>query len=193
MQHGSTSPLKLKWKPRLAIDADIAQLKQLIPRSVRELQAPCYSTEQREAALGSVFAVDRQLIVDRTYFVVENSADRVIGCGGWSRRRSLYGGDSQRTEPDPELDPKGDPARVRAFFVDPEWARQGIGRSIMQACEEAIVAAQFRSAEIVATLAGEPLYASFGYSVTERFDIVLENGIRLPAVRMFRRLDGESR
>ena len=180
-------PLWKKWELRLADEADISQLEELIPLSVHALQASHYSQAQRDAALGTVFAVDRQLIADRTYFIAQ-SQDRIVGCGGWSKRSSLYGGDSERKQADPELDPARDPARVRAFFVDPAWARQGIGRSIMQACEEAMLAAHFKQAEIVATLAGEPLYQSFGYEVTERFDIVLKNGLLLPAVRMFRRL-----
>src|SRR6185503_5453073 len=100
------------------------------PASVRALQAPYYSPAQMEAALGPVFGVDRQLIRDGTYFVIEREGG-ILGCGGWSKRRSLYGGDANRIEPDPELDPKLHPARVRAFFVHPDWARRGIGRSIM--------------------------------------------------------------
>ena len=155
----------------------------LIPLSVRALQAPYYSTAQIEAALGPVFSVDRQLIRDGTYFVAE--CDGVLaGCGGWSKRRSLYGGDVGRTEPDDELDPAKDAARVRAFFVHPDWARRRIGRSIMAACENAIRGAGFRRVEIVATLAGEPLYSSFGCVVVERYEIAMSGGLRLPVVRM---------
>src|SRR5437667_9484490 len=93
---------------------------------------------------------------------------QIIGCGGWSKRRSLYGGDQSRMEQDAELDPERDAARVRAFFVHPAWARCGIGRSIMAACERAIIQARFHRVEIVATLAGEPLYAAFAYTVIER-------------------------
>ena len=135
------------------------ELEKLIPLSVRSLQAAYYSPAQMEAALGPVFGVDGQLIRDGTYFVVEHET-QIIGCGGWSKRRSLYGGDRNRAEPDLELDPKRDAARVRAFFVHPSWARRGIGRSIMASCERAIIAAGFRTVEIIATLAGEPLYAS---------------------------------
>jgi len=136
-----------------------------------------------EAALGPVFGIDRQLIRDGTYFVVERDG-QIVGCGGWSKRRSLYGGDRDRAEPDPELDPRLDPARVRAFFVHPMWARRGIGCSILVACERAIIAAGFRRVEIVATLAGEPLYASFGYAVVERYEIAMAGGLSLPVVRM---------
>jgi GNAT superfamily N-acetyltransferase len=154
-----TAPFQtaIDWRPRLAREDDIPELEALIPLSVRALQACHYSLAQMEAALGPVFGVDRQLIRDGTYFIVERKA-QIVGCGGWSKRRSLYGSDRTRTEPDLELDPAWDAARVRAFFVHPTWARRGIGRSIMAACERAIIAAGFRKVDIVATLAGEPLY-----------------------------------
>ena len=151
------------WTPRLAREADIPALEQLIPLSVRALQAAHYSDAQMDAALGPVFGVDRQLIRDGTFFVVEQDA-AIIGCGGWSKRRSLFGGDKGRRAPDPELDPRRDPARVRAFFVHPAWARRGIGRSILAACERDIRAAGFHTVDLVATLAGEPLYAAFGWA-----------------------------
>jgi GNAT superfamily N-acetyltransferase len=173
----------MNWSPRIALDTDIRAIEELIPVSVRVLQAPYYSSAQMEAALGTVFAVDRQLIRDRTYYVVED-AGRLAGCGGWSKRKSLYGGDHHRTAEDGELDPQHDAARVRAFFVHPAYARQGIGRSIINACEAAIATARFRRIELVATLAGEPLYAAAGYSAIERNDITLVNGAGLPVVRM---------
>src|SRR5947208_8515314 len=184
-----TTPFQtvIDWQPRLAREDDIEELEVLIPLSVRALQAPHYSPAQMDAALGPVFGVDRQLIRDGTYFVVENGS-QIVGCGGWSKRRSLYGGDRHRAKADPELDPTRDAARVRAFFVHPAWARRGIGRSIMSACERAIIAAGFSKVDIVATLAGEPLYASFGYTVVERYEIPMTGGISLPVVRMTRRL-----
>lgn len=172
-----------KWKPRVANYHDITTLEELIPLSVRKLQSSCYSSAQIEAALGTIFGVDRQLIRDGTYFVVENDR-KIVGCGGWSKRRSLFGSDSIRTEPDPELDPKRDMARIRAFFVHPAWARQGIGRSIIVACEQAIVAAGFRRVEISATLVGERLYQSFGYKTVEHYEIPMSGGLSLPVVRM---------
>jgi FMN phosphatase YigB (HAD superfamily) len=174
-----------EWSPRLATENDIADLEELIPISARALQAPFYSRAQIGAALGPIFGVDTQLIRDGTYFVVEHEG-RIIGCGGWSRRKSMYGGDGQRAQSDPELDPQRDAARVRAFFVHPRWARRGIGRSLMNACEQAIAAAGFRNVEIAATLAGEPLYASFGYVVTERCEVAMANGLKLPVARMTR-------
>lgn len=171
------------WQPRLAREEDIPALEVLIPVSVRELQAPYYSPAQMAAALGPVFAVDRQLIRDGTYFVAERDG-AIVGCGGWSQRRSLYGGDNGRATEDDLLDPQRNAARVRAFFVQPSWARRGIGRSIMVTSEQAIVAAGFRKVDIVATLAGEPLYAAFGYAVVERYAIRMAGGLGLPVVRM---------
>jgi GNAT superfamily N-acetyltransferase len=176
-----------QWQPRIARAEDIPRLEQLIPLSVRALQAQHYSPQQMDAALGPVFGVDSQLIRDGTYFVVEN-ADHIIGCGGWSRRKSLFGGDHGRLAEDAALDPAIDAARVRAFFVHPEFARRGIGSSIMSACEQAILDAGFRRVEIVATLAGEPLYASFGYAVVERYEIPLANAPALPVVRLAKKL-----
>lgn len=177
----------MEWQPRLARESDVPALEALIPLSVRSLQAPYYSPAQMEAALGPIFGVDRQLIRDGTYFVVESDS-QIVGCGGWSKRHSLYGGDGARSEPDPELNPERDAARVRAFFVHPDWARRGIGYSIMSACERAIIAAGFRAVEIVATLAGEPLYARFGYAVVDRYEIPMKADLTLPAVRMTRRI-----
>jgi GNAT superfamily N-acetyltransferase len=144
-----------------------------------------------ESALGTIFAVDRQLISDRTYFVVE-SEGQIVGCGGWSKRAAGYGGDHSRPEPDPILDPRCDAARIRAFFVHPNRARQRIGSSILLASEQASIAAGFSTAELVATLAGQPLYAAFGYSAVERYEIPMQNGLTLPVVRMTKnfRADG---
>jgi GNAT superfamily N-acetyltransferase len=173
---------------RIAREDDIPALAALIPLSVRALQAAHYSTAQMDAALGPVFGVDRELIRDGTYFVVEDKGV-LVGCGGWSRRRSLFGGNAGRAAGESALlDPAHDPARIRAFFVHPDWARRGIGRLIMDACQRAIAQARFRSIELVATLAGEPLYAAFSYTAVERYDIPLAGGLRLPAVRMVKTL-----
>jgi N-acetylglutamate synthase-like GNAT family acetyltransferase len=173
---------------RLAREDDIPALEVLIPLSVRLLQAPFYSSAQMEAALGPVFGVDRQLIRDGTYFIAEHSG-QVVGCGGWSRRLAVCGGDRARAGQDAALDPARDPARVRAFFVHPDWARRGIGRSILSACESDLRAAGFRHAVLVATLAGEPLYAAFGYTAVERYESPLSGGLTLPVVRMTKSFD----
>jgi GNAT superfamily N-acetyltransferase len=188
MSISTPTPRTTMWPLRLACEFDVTALDALIPLSVRSLQAPYYSRPQMDAALGPVFGVDRQLIRDGTYFVAEQDG-AIIGCGGWSRRRSLYGGDSGRSVEDGLLDPQRDAARVRAFFVHPAWARRGIGRSIMMACELAIVRAGFRTVDIVATLAGEPLYAAFGYAVVERYEIPMADSLSLPVVRMNKRME----
>lgn len=172
---------------RLAREEDVPALQELMALSARVLQAPYYSAAQIEAALGPVFDVDRQLILDGTYFVAEQDG-QVIGCGGWSGRHSLYGGGSRRTTEDRLLDPLREPARLRAFFVHPSWARRGIGRALVHASENAIRAARFTMVELVATLAGEPLYAAHGYAVVERYPISLPDALPLPVVRMRKRL-----
>ena len=140
-----------------------------------------------DAALGPVFDVDRQLIADGTYFVVED-AGRIIACGGWSKRRAVFGGDRARADQDELIDAAREPARIRAFFVHPDFARRGIGRAILTACEQAILENGFRSVELVATLAGEILYAAFAYRVLERYEVPLAGGLTLPVVRMSKRL-----
>ncbi len=166
---------------------DVPALESLIPLSVHGLQADCYSRSQREAALGLVFAVDRQLISDGTYFVIVHETV-IIGCGGWSKRASLFGGDASRDGVDPELDPDKYPARVRAFFVHPDWGRREIGRVILAECESAIVKAGFQEIELSATLAGVPLYLAGGYREISRHDVPLENGLVLPTVKMVKQL-----
>jgi GNAT superfamily N-acetyltransferase len=174
----------MDWTLRLATESDIPALEQLIPLSVRTLQAPYYSAAQMEAALGPIFGIDRQLIRDGTYFVADQQGS-IVACGGWSKRRAAFGSDQNRSGNDSDqLNPKQDPARVRAFFVHPDWARRGIGRSILFACEAAARAAGFKKFELVATLAGEPLYAAFGYSVIERYEVPMSGGLKLPVVSM---------
>ena len=173
------------WPIRLAREGDVSALEALIEQSVRVLQVPYYSPSQIEAAIGPVFGVDRQLIRDKTYFVAEDGG-QIVGCGGWSRRRAVFGGDRIRAGEDALLDPAREPARIRAFFIHPHWARRGIGGCILAVCEEAIRGTGFQSAILVATLAGEPLYAAFGYCVLERYNVPLRDGLTLPVVRMER-------
>jgi len=172
---------------RLATLNDVEALELLIADSVRVLQARDYTPEQREAALGSVFGVDRQLICDATYFVAE--VDGVIaGCGGWSRRRTLFGSDRRGGREDVLLDPASDPARIRAFFVRPGYERRGIGSAIMRAAEEAAVKEGFTSLELRATLTGIPLHRVHGFTEVEASEIPLTSGGSLPAVRMVKAL-----
>src|SRR5205823_14896648 len=148
----------------------------LIPLSVHGLQASDYSIAQMDAALGSVFGVDRQLIRDRTYFVVERDGE-LVGCGGWSKRKTLFGSDRHTTRDDAELDPMTDAARIRAFFVHPDHARRGIGRAILEACEKTICDAGLTAIELAATLTGVPFYAAFGYGPGDKSDGTLANGL----------------
>lgn len=177
---------------RLATADDIFALEALIPRSVRVLQQPFYSPAQIDAALGPVFGVDRQLIADRSYFVAEHR-EQVVGCGGWSCRRAVFGGDRNRIGEDTLLNPADDPARIRAFFVDPAWTRRGVGRTLLAACESAIRAAGFQAMVLVATLAGEPFYLVAGYAVAERYEVPLGHGLTLPVVRMFKKFPADQR
>lgn len=177
----------MNWNLRLARMDDVPALEELIPLSVRTLQAAHYSPAQMEAALGPVFGVDRQLITDGTYFVAERDG-QIVGCGGWSKRRAVFGGDRARPRADDLIDPAHEPARIRAFFIHPDFARRGIGKAILAACESAILAAKFPNAELIATLAGEPLYAAFAYGVVERYEVPLAGGLTLPVVKMCKRL-----
>ena len=168
---------------RLATIDDIPALRELIPASVRALSENYYTPAQIESALIYVFGVDTQLIEDGTYFVAQSDG-QIVGAGGWSKRKTLYGGDQTKGEADPLLDPAHDAARIRAFYVHPNWARRGIGRRIMQACEDAAREAGFTRLELGSTLPGEPLYAAMGFRVVERFDNPMPDGESLPLVRM---------
>jgi N-acetylglutamate synthase-like GNAT family acetyltransferase len=172
---------------RLACLEDFPALEELIPSSARTLLPPYYSASQIEAAIGPIFGVDRQLIADGTFYVAEQDGV-IVGCGGWSKRKSLYGGDAARAAEDGILNPDCDPARIRAFFIHPDWSRRGVGKALLEVCETAIVSAGFLNAELVATLGGEPLYLSCGYREVERCCVTGSGGITLPCVRMRKRL-----
>jgi GNAT superfamily N-acetyltransferase len=173
---------------RLAKEADVPDLQSLIVRSGRGLSAPYYTEVQAEAITRHVFGVDSQLIADQTYFVIEDDRSHIVACGGWSKRRTLYGGDQIKSGPDPLLDPACEPARIRAFFVDPAMARRGLGRQLMDECVRNARAARFRALELASTLPGEPLYLACGFSILERFEIVLPGDIHVPLSRMRREL-----
>ena len=168
---------------RPARHADIPALRDLIALSGRALSAGYYSPAQADAIVAHVFGVDTQLIDDGTYFAIED-AGRLVACGGWSRRRTLFGGDQTKSGPDPLLDPATEAARIRAFFVHPAAARRGHGRTLMAACTQAAQAAGFRALELVATLPGEPLYLASGFSIEARFQLHLPGGIDVPVSRM---------
>jgi len=172
-----------RFSLRVAVDADVDALTALIDASVRGLQANDYTPRQIEAALGRVFGVDRQLIADRTYFVVDFEG-RLVAGGGWSFRRTLYGADAADVRDDAVLNPTFEPARIRAFFVDPEFARRGLGSLVLNACEQAALKAGFSRTELGATLTGMPLYARHGYEEIERTLAPLPDGASLAIVRM---------
>ena len=162
---------------------DVPALDRLIGLSARELGGTDYSREQIEAALGNAWGVDTQLIHDRTFFVVMDAGE-FVGCGGWSKRKTLFGADARAEREPGLLDPSSDSARIRAFFVHPTWARQGVGTMLLRRCEAEAKAAGFRSAELVATLPGERLYARFGYVAEKPVDYPLGNGLSISFVRM---------
>jgi len=168
---------------RLATLKDIPELQQLIALSARGLSTGYYTNGQIESAIRYVFGVDTQLITDGTYYIFEK--DNVFaGCGGWSKRNTLYGGDQHKEVEDPLLDPARDAARIRAFFVHPDHARQGIGSLIIRTCEAAALDNGFTRFELGATLPGVPLYTAMGYQPLERIDEVLPDGEVLGIVRM---------
>lgn len=173
---------------RLATHEDIPVLQALIPLSVRALSTGYYSSSQVEAALVHIFGVDSQLISDQTYYAAV-AGEEIVGCGGWSKRKTLFGGDQMKVNEDNLLDPVLEAARIRAFFVHPQWTRRGIGKRIILACERAAIEAGFRAMELVATLPGEPLYAALGYRVTRRFDVPMPGGEVLPVAQMVKHLD----
>lgn len=182
MQH-STIPFSL----RLARSADIPALHSLIEASVRGLQKNDYTLEQIDGALGTVLGLDTQLVADKTYFVAEAKAACariIVGCGGWSNRKTLFGSDHAPVREPEFLDPATDAAKIRAFFIHPDWARRGLGSKILEACESAARAAGFSRFEMGATLTGVPLYLERGYHVLERIEVPLRNGAALPIVRM---------
>ncbi len=168
---------------RLATEHDIPELRALIEASVLGLQTAEYTASQMNQALNSVYGVDSALIADGTYFAVESDV-AIIGCGGWSRRKTLFGGDHFHGRQDSLLDPAHDAAKIRAFFVHPDHARKGIGSMILDACEAAARSAGFTRLEMGATLTGVPFYAARGYTPCEELTVPLADGDSLQIVRM---------
>ena len=162
---------------------DREAIEQLIVESARNLSREDYSEPQIEAAILTVFGVDTDLILDGTYFVADSSG-MLIGCGGWSKRRTLFGGDRFATRDSSELDPMLEAAKIRAFFVHPESARKGIGRAILSACESEARAHGFQSIELMATLPGLKLYKACGYEGDQRVEYEIEDGVSIEFVPM---------
>ena len=188
---------------RVATAEDVPVLRGLIEVSVRELQAGDYTEAQREAALRTVFGVDSQLIADGTYLVAEDRdavdttalglsgtqtrvsvLPRIAGCGGWSKRKTLYGGDHWTQREDSLLDPEKDAAKIRAFFVHPAWARRGVGTLLLEACETAAREAGFRRYEMGATLTGAKLFGVKGYVAVKRIAVRLDRRESLAVIHM---------
>jgi GNAT superfamily N-acetyltransferase len=147
---------------RKAVIADIPELRALIDRSARGLSQEDYRPEQIEGALRGAFGVDSQLLHDETYFIVED-AGKCVGCGGWSYRSTLFGGDARAGRDAAALDPQTQPAKIRAFFVDPQQARRGIGSMLLEHCEREARLHGFNAVELMATLPGVKLYSVRGY------------------------------
>jgi GNAT superfamily N-acetyltransferase len=166
---------------------EIPALNALIERSARALSAGFYTSAQIEAAIRYVFGVDTHLVADGTYFVV-SEGDEIVGCGGWSRRRTLYGGDQRPVGSQDWLNPEVDAARIRAFFVAPEHARRGIGRMLLDASTVAAGKAGFARLELMATLPGVPLYEACGFVRMRDVVDILPDGTELPLVQMERRI-----
>jgi GNAT superfamily N-acetyltransferase len=178
----------MNYRIRKATLEDRDAIQQLIADSARGLSRADYSDEQIETALSGVFGVDTALILDGTYFVAE-SGERLAACGGWSRRKTLYGGDKYIDRDSSPIDPRMEPAKIRAFFVHPDFARKGIGRAMLSVCEGEAKAAGFHTLELMSTLPGLPLYRACGYEGSEQVDLELSNGIKLGLVPMKKTLD----
>jgi GNAT superfamily N-acetyltransferase len=179
-----TTELKL----RVATMSDVQSLNALIAASARELSAGFYAPQQIEALIVHVFGVDTQLIDDGTYYVIddEDRPHEPVAAGGWSSRRTLYGGDQAKSGEDTRLNPASDAARIRAFFVHPQFARRGLGRQLYAECERAARVAGFRRMELMATLPGVPLYSALGFVAIEPTSVRLAGDVDVPLVRMER-------
>ena len=168
---------------RPSTTSDIPAMQALIARSGVGLSVGYYTELQARAVTREVFGVDSQLVDDGTYFVIEEQGV-IVACGGWSKRSTDYGGDQHKSSPDRLLDPHSEPARIRAFFVEPGKARRGLGGMLLKHCSAAAAQAGFRALELVSTLPGEPLYRAYGFASTQHLEIPLSGGVLLPLIRM---------
>lgn len=178
----------MSFAVREATAADIPILQTLIANSARRLSQADYTGEQIEAALQGAMGVDSALIRDRTYFVAEAEGE-IVGCGGWSRRRALFGSDNGPGREPGLLDPACEPAKIRALFVRPDWARRGVGRRLLNHCEAAANANGFRAVELVATLPGKRLYQPQGYVCGEPIEYSVDDGLTMELVPMRKELE----
>jgi GNAT superfamily N-acetyltransferase len=177
----------MKFLIRKATLNDRPAISALINASARHLSRADYSAEQIEGAIATVFGVDTNLIIDETYFVAV-SAGELIGCGGWSRRRTLFGGDQYSSRDASELDPKTEAAKIRAFFVHPEHARKGIARAILEICEAAARASGFQALELMSTLPGVKLYRACGYEGCDCAELDIGPGVSIRLAPMRKEL-----
>ena len=175
-------------KLRVATMSDVQSLNALIADSARALSASFYSRQQIEALIVHVFGVDTQLIDDGTYYLIggEEHTRDPAAAGGWSFRRTLYGGDQAKSGEDTRLNPASDAARIRAFFVHPQFARRGLGTRLYTECERSARAAGFGRLELMATLPGVPLYSALGFSEVEPTSVRLAGNVDVPLIRMER-------
>ncbi|HEV8429712.1 MAG TPA: GNAT family N-acetyltransferase [Pyrinomonadaceae bacterium] len=162
-------------------------IRQLIADSARHLSREHYNNLQIETAIATVFGVDTDLIEDGTYLVAESDGE-LVGCGGWSKRKTLFGGDQYTSRDAGYLDPESEPAKIRAFFIHPAHARKGIARAILSHCETEARANGFRALELMATLPGIEFYKSCGFKETGNFDLELTKGVKLELVPMRKEL-----
>jgi len=177
----------MDYELRKATLDDQPLLQQLIARSIRALGAGDYSQEQIEAVLRGAFGLDSGLIRDGTYFVAVTDSGEIVACGGWSRRRTLFGSDARTDRDESNLDPRTDAAKVRAFFVDPGHARRGLGRALLERSETEAMRAGFSMFELMATLPGVKLYEKFGYRAGEAVAYPLPGGLTIRFVPMTKR------
>ena len=182
----------MDYSIRPASLADRSAIQQLIAASARGLSREHYDDVQIEAAIASVFGVDTTLIDDGTYFVAESAAG-LIGCGGWSRRRTLFGGDQYVTRDTSYLDAATEPAKIRAFFIHPDHARKGVGRALLDRCESEAAAYGYRAVELMSTLPGVRFYQTCGYVEQGDFHLDLSGNVRLELVPMRKELGSVSK
>jgi GNAT superfamily N-acetyltransferase len=181
--------MAISFEHRTAAPSDVPALERLAQAAIAELQAG-YLSPAQIAASRAIMGIDTRLVADSTYYVVEHDGE-LAGCGGWSRRATLYGGDHTAGRDDALLDPASEPARIRAMYTHPRYARRGVGRLVLMVCESAAAAEGFTTLELVATMAGQPLYTAFGFAPIEHFDDT-STGTAIPLVRMTKAI-GSSR
>ncbi len=167
--------------------ADIPEITALIERSARELSKDDYSQEQLDWALKGTLGVDTQLINDQSYFVIEYHKS-IIACGGWSFRHTLFGGDDKQARNPQRLEPRTEPAKIRAFFVCPNHARKGLGTWLLKTCEQAALKHGFNQVELMATLPGARLYQKYGYIAQKPLNYALTNYLSIQFIPMLKSL-----